>query len=733
MDQCEYDELFDKYVELITGPSEEADFIQSVPWWLGMPGVHAFLLKGLALEASRFCEIPARMTFSLIAPLSNPSTRSLNELILSLRCQSYFHWELILVDDASQERDHLPVAAGWAARDRRIKLLALDERQGIAAAKNAALDAAAGAFVCILDDLGLLHPSALGIFARHLNSQPQVNFLFSNEARIDEATYAIRKFISKPEFDLFTILRTNYIGNLAAIRHDLLLSARREGRVFRPRYDGVEDHDLMIRIALTGKIRSLNVPLFLYYGQTGSSLTTDGAPLGPYAGTRTFRLLEEFLPEIYPQARWTLIPPATMGGNQFPGIHLRALAGHPRPSLLVMMPFKDEPEMTIRCLDSVERQEHELDVQVVMINQRSREAQTVPMLRAWADQPRRNRYEIVDHDGAFNFARMNNRVFEAFGRTKDLVLFLNNDTEMLSVDCFQTMAMQLLADPACGFVGMRLLYPHDQTVQHGGIKVWADTLYVSGCHKIDHSRGGDEFVNDERIAFGVSFAIAMTRRETFEKLGKLEEILYPNAYGDVALCARAVQAGLKNCYFGTLVGLHDEGKTRGTCQEDMEYLAVYEQYGSVLSHWRLRNLSYREVSAPAASPAVPTPRIPAPLRPSAAVAPGPTPRIPAPLRHRVADRINDSFKNVLGPAHPALRTGLHHSWRFLRAIRSRIAQGRQTVRGRFLWRFLAGNQPARGAHRSPGAAVEDRSARMIPSKTSEPVSSARGAPVSSRG
>ena len=74
--------------------------------------------------------------------------------------------------------------------------------------------------------------------------------------------------------------------------------------------------------------------------------------------------------------------------------------------------------MTLRCLDSIERQEHELDVEVVMVeHNRSRGPQTVRILRSWLDRPCRHRYEIVDYDGAFNYARINNGVFDKFGRT----------------------------------------------------------------------------------------------------------------------------------------------------------------------------------------------------------------------------------------------------------------------------------------------------------------------------
>ena len=54
--------------------------------------------------------------------------------------------------------------------------------------------------------------------------------------------------------------------------------------------------------------------------------------------------------------------------------------------------------------------------------------------------------------------------------------------------------MQLLADASCGFVGIRLMYPDDRQVQHGGIKIMGESPYVCGFHRTDHARQPGEFV-----------------------------------------------------------------------------------------------------------------------------------------------------------------------------------------------------------------------------------------------
>jgi O-antigen biosynthesis protein len=647
----EYAELVRDYARRITGPSDESRLLESFPWVLGLPCETAPLLEALQLEAPRFGELPRQPCFSVISHLAEAQPQWLDELILSMRCQSYFLWELILVDDGTARRSHLLPLRRWAAREPRIRLLSLDGIRGPALAKQAALEEARGEFVAIISDKALLHPCALGIVARHINGDPELNLVYSNEGRIDAATGGISALIRKPEFDLFTLVRQNYVGNLTLIGRDLLDAVGRDGASFRPEYDGVEEHDLMIRIGLSGRVRPMNVPLFLYYSRLPRDrVSGEGDAAAAYAGEKTLSLLDGILPEVYPGASWVVIPPSDGRGNAHPGVHLRALPGRPRPSLRVMIPFRDHADLTLNCLDSLERQVHDLDVRVVLIDNRSRDPETGRLLRRWTASARRGRYEIVEHDGPFNYARMHNQVVASTGDDADLLLFLNNDAELVSVDCLQSMAMQLLADASCGFVGIRLMYPDDRQVQHGGIKIMGESPYVCGFHRTDHARQPGEFVADERIAFGVTFACAMTRRETYERLGGMEEILFPNAYSDVAMCARAVEAGLKNYYFGTLVGRHFESKSRGRTIEDAEFTALYERHGAALSRWMLRDLSCSVLPAP-------------PLRIAGRDEAAP---LLLPLRYRIADGVNDTLKFALGPAHRFARSAVVHAGRLLR-------------------------------------------------------------------
>ena len=52
-------------------------------------------------------------------------------------------------------------------------------------------------------------------------------------------------------------------------------------------------------------------------------------------------------------------------------IWITDVPGRQAPRLFIIIPFKDQVETTIQCLESMEKQEHRLDVVVALVNNRS--------------------------------------------------------------------------------------------------------------------------------------------------------------------------------------------------------------------------------------------------------------------------------------------------------------------------------------------------------------------------
>ena len=144
------------------------------------------------------------------------------------------------------------------------------------------------------------------------------------------------------------------------------------------------------------------------------------------------QMLAEHVPRIYPRATWTAKVSSEKDSLAATNLWITDLPELESPKLLIVIPFKDQIETTIKCLESIERQVHRLDVVVALVNNRSIEPGTLPRLRDWTNKQRMSRYEILYHDGAFNFARLNNAAIARLGRERDLILFLNNDVELLT-------------------------------------------------------------------------------------------------------------------------------------------------------------------------------------------------------------------------------------------------------------------------------------------------------------
>jgi GT2 family glycosyltransferase len=156
-------------------------------------------------------------------------------------------------------------------------------------------------------------------------------------------------------------------------------------------------------------------------------------------------------------------------------------------------------------------------------------------LAAFAAHPIR----VVPFPGTFNFSRANNLgVANAQG---ELLLFLNNDTEVLEADWLDRMALYF-EDPEVGAVGAQLLYP-DRTVQHAGVVMGARG---TADHVMRHfgetwdGYGGSLTCARETTA--ATAACLMVRRDAFEAVGAFSED-FAKHYQDVDLCLKLREAG----------------------------------------------------------------------------------------------------------------------------------------------------------------------------------------------
>ena len=109
----------------------------------------------------------------------------------------------------------------YRALDERIKVVYRDENGHIARASNSALELASGEFVGFLDHDDTLSPDALFETALAINRFPDVDMLYSDEDKIDEAgLYCEPHF--KPDWSPDSFLSRMYTCHFGVYRRSLV-------------------------------------------------------------------------------------------------------------------------------------------------------------------------------------------------------------------------------------------------------------------------------------------------------------------------------------------------------------------------------------------------------------------------------------------------------------------------------------------------------------------------------
>lgn len=95
---------------------------------------------------------------SIIVPVYN-SAPYLEDCVKSVQAQTYPHFELLFIDDGSQDGSR-EICEAFGREDERIRVIPRPH-QGVSAARNAGIRAAQGKYVFFLDSDDLIHPQLL--------------------------------------------------------------------------------------------------------------------------------------------------------------------------------------------------------------------------------------------------------------------------------------------------------------------------------------------------------------------------------------------------------------------------------------------------------------------------------------------------------------------------------------------------------------------------------------------
>lgn len=216
---------------------------------------------------------------------------------------------------------------------------------------------------------------------------------------------------------------------------------------------------------------------------------------------------------------------------------------------------KDKAGMLEQCLESIYRTA-DLPFEIIVVNNQSEEKETFDLFERYS---KRESFRVLTQNIPFNFSKLNN--IAAKQAKGDVLLFLNNDTEVISSDWLSTMAGEAVR-PQIGVVGAKLLYQNG-TIQHAGINLLGK-LEV-GVH-VGIGESGEKYGYTRNVS-AVTGACLMIKKDLFDRIGGFDELL-PVEFNDVDLCLKALKEGLRNVYIGQVVLYHYESATRKIIDDD---------------------------------------------------------------------------------------------------------------------------------------------------------------------
>ena len=511
---------------------------------------------------------------SIIVPVYNPNEDFLRQAIESVLAQVYSNWELCLADDCSSKPEIAPILEEYACQDSRIKIVLRDENGHISRASNSAMEVATGEYIALLDHDDLLAPHALAEVVKLLDAHPEADFIYSDEDKVNEQNIHSDPYF-KADWCPDSFLSRMYTCHLGVYRRSLV----NEIGNFRVGFEGSQDYDLVLRI--TEKTDNIfHIPNILYHWRIHFESTAAFAEAKTYAFDAGKKAIQEAIARREE-------PGEVISKVQFPGVYTVRYQIEEHKLVSIIIPTKDLGNTLDTCLKSIFSLTTYPNYEVVVIDNGSVEDKTHECFDYWREKES-DRFKCYRYDVPFNYSRINNYgVVKARG---EYLLFLNNDTEVISSDWLEAMVEQAQRK-SIGAVGGLLLYP-DDTIQHAGVVLGLGGV-AGHSHKyfpVSSPGYASQIVSTNNYS-AVTAACLMCRREVFEEVGGLEEDL-AIAFNDVDFCLKIRSRGYRNIYLPHVVLYHYESKSRGYEDTPEKQARFAKEIQYMQKKWQL--LGYRD-------------------------------------------------------------------------------------------------------------------------------------------
>lgn len=194
---------------------------------------------------------------SIITPMYN-TEKFIAEAIESVLAQTYENWELLIMNDRSEDASY-EIAKGYADKDSRIRITSAEQNAGVVKGRNMLTDMAQGEYIAFLDSDDYWERTKL---------ERQISFMKEKKAdisctgytRVNEEGRPLNEIKIQEVITYKDLLKNNYMGCLTVV-----YNAGKLGKKYFKERKKNEDYVLWLEIVKkTGKVYGLEENLAYY-------------------------------------------------------------------------------------------------------------------------------------------------------------------------------------------------------------------------------------------------------------------------------------------------------------------------------------------------------------------------------------------------------------------------------------------------------------------------------------